>query len=307
MTSETPVDIYEKIKSVLSSRNILVSTYEPINYGIQFDVSKSDWSGKMRIYQNKKGNLKIDYSQIKGNNAQIIKNYIDNGLNLNINCTMDLGYPIIGTDESGKGDYFGPLVSAGIYVDEESARKLIACGVKDSKQLSDSKNLELADNIKNMCKGCYAIIEISPEKYNILYGQLKKEQKNLNILLAWSHSKAIEEILIGNVCKKAIIDQFADERIIHLKLQERGRELDLVQRHKAEGNIAVAAASILARARYLERLSTLSSIYNITLPKGASDNTIKAAKLFIKMYGQESLSKVAKIHFKTTDKIFNEI
>ena len=304
--------VYEHIKSVLKVDGINVSDYNLIDYGLQFTVSILEWSGVIRIYQNKKDILKIDYSQLKGGvNAIKIQTLIESkgtsphSKNLN-EKDVELGFPIIGTDESGKGDYFGPLVSAGVYVDERSAKDLIEYGIKDSKKLSGSKNLELAQEIAKICKGRFAIIEISPEKYNDLYEQFKKEKKNLNTLLAWGHAKAIEEILSKVDCKVAIADQFADESFIHDKLQEKGKKLKLIQMHKAEQNIAVAAASILARARFLEKLSKLSNEYKIDLPKGASQTVIENAKKVVDMYGKQTLRKVAKLHFKTTAAVVNK-
>lgn len=306
------LNLYEKIKSILQGESVNVSNYQLIDYGLQFAVSGIDWSGKIRIYQNKKGILKIDYSQLgKGENATKIQTLID-GNNilpnskelLRKNEDIELGFPIIGTDESGKGDYFGPLVSAGVYVDEQTSKYLITLGVKDSKELSDSKNLELAIEIARICNGRFAVIEISPEKYNILYEQFKNENKNLNTILAWGHAKALEEILSKIDCKVAIADQFADESFILSKLQEKGKRLKLIQMHKAEQHIAVAAASILARARFLTKLSKLSNEYKINLPKGASQAVIESAKKFVDVHGKDALRKIAKLHFKTTDEIF---
>ena len=307
-----PLEVYKNIKSVLEVDNINVSDYELIDYGLQFNVSILDWSGIIRIYENKKGILKIDYSQLKGGvNAIKIQTLIEgkkatSNLKNSDKNDVELGFPIIGTDESGKGDYFGPLVSAAVYVDERSAKDLIEYGIKDSKKLSDGKNLELAQEVAKICKGRFAIIEISPEKYNDLYEQFKKEKKNLNTLLAWGHAKAIEEILSKVDCKVAIADQFADESFILGKLQEKGKKLKLIQMHKAEHNIAVAAASILARARFLEKLSKLSNAYKIDLPKGASQAVIENAKKVVDMYGKETLRKVAKLHFKTTTAVVNK-
>ena len=306
------LEIYEHIKSILAADNINISDYQLIDYGLQFNVSILDWSGIIRIYQNKKGVLKIDYSQLRrGENAVKIQSLIENKIISSDsaksgNKGVALGFPIIGTDESGKGDYFGPLVSAGVYVDEQSARDLIECGVKDSKKLSDSRNLELAWEIARICKGRFAIIEISPEKYNDLYEQFRKEKKKLNTLLAWGHAKAIEEILLKVDCKVAIADQFGDESFILGKLQEKGKKLKLIQMHKAEQNMAVAAASILARARFLEKLSKLSNEYKIDLPKGASQKVIENGKMFVQTYGKETLRKVAKLHFKTTTAVVNK-
>ena len=305
--------LYENIKSVLQVQNISVSDYQSIDYGLQFDISINDWSGKIRIYQNKKGVLKIDYSLLDGGtNAIMIKTLIEDKKTIpnskiqhTNNREMELGYPIIGTDESGKGDYFGPLVSAGVYVNEQTAKELMAFGVKDSKGLSDSQNLKLAQKITQICRGSFTIIEISPERYNILYEQFKNENKNLNTLLAWGHAKAIEDVLSKVECNIAIADQFANENFILSKLQERGKKIKLIQMHKAEQNIAVAAASILARARFLEKLAKLSNEFNIELPKGASQKVIENAKEFVKMHGKESLRKVAKLHFKTTNDVLD--
>jgi len=301
--------VYEHIKSILKVDDINVSDYKAIDYGLQFTVSILDWSGIIRIYQNKKRVLKIDYSQLKGGaNAIKIQTLIESKRILSYSKksskkNVESELSIIGTDESGKGDYFGPLVSAGVYLDERSAKALIACGVKDSKKLSDSKNLDLAQEVAKTCKGCFAIIEISPEKYNNLYEQFKKEKKNLNTLLAWGHAKAIEEILSKVDCKVAIADQFADESFVLGKLQEKGKKLKLIQMHKAEQNIAVAAASTLARARFLGKLSELSNKYKIDLPKGASQAVIESGKKIVAAYGEEALRKVAKLHFKTTNEI----
>ena len=307
-----PLEVYKNIKSILTVNNINVSDYKLINYGLQFTVSILDWSGMIRIYQSKKGVLKIDYSQLNGG-ANTIKiqtliesKKISSDLRKSNKKEVTLRLPIIGTDESGKGDYFGPLVSVGVYVDERSAKDLIGCGIKDSKKLSDSKNLELARKVIKICKGRFAIIEISPEKYNDLYEQFKKEKKNLNTLLAWGHAKAIEEILSKVNCKTAIADKFADEKFILDKLQEKGKKIKLIQMHKAEQNIAVAAASILARARFLEKLSKLSNEYKIDLHKGASQKVIENAKKVVDMYGEKTLRKVAKLHFKTTNAVFNK-
>lgn len=303
--------LYENIKSILRVENINISNYQLIDYGLQFAVSTIGWSGKIRIYQNKKSIIKIDYSQLgSGVNASRIQTLIEGKtapselkiLN-NKDLDIELGFPIIGTDESGKGDYFGPLVSAGVYVDEQTAKDLMACGVKDSKELSDSKNLELAKEIARICKGRFAIIEVSPEKYNDLYEQFQKEKKNLNTLLAWGHAKAIEEILNKVECKLAIADQFADEKFIISKLQEKGRNLTLTQVHKAEQHIAVAAASVLARARFLMKLKKLSEDIGINLPKGASQSVTACAQKIVNERGKDTLRQVAKLHFKITTNI----
>lgn len=203
----------------------------------------------------------------------------------------------IGIDESGKGDYFGPLVIAAVFVDATTQGELRLMQVRDSKKISDGRILEMAPDIKTICP--HSIIAIGPQKYNELYEKIR----NLNRLLAWGHAKALETLLERVTCERAISDQFANERLILNVLQEKGRKIVLEQRTKAESDLAVAAASILARAEFLLRLKRLSSEVGTTLPKGASPAVELAAKMVIKKHGQERLGSVAKLHFKTTQAV----
>ena len=204
----------------------------------------------------------------------------------------------IGIDESGKGDYFGPLVIAAVFVDATTQGELKLIGARDSKRLSDGPVLEMAPDIKTICP--HSIIAIGPQKYNELYAKIK----NLNRLLAWGHAKALENLLErGVTCERAISDQFGDERLILNALQTKGRTIVLEQRTKAESDLAVAAASILARAEFLIRLKRLSGEVGTTLPKGASPAVELAAKMIIRKHGRERLGAVAKLHFKTTQAV----
>jgi ribonuclease HIII len=200
----------------------------------------------------------------------------------------------IGIDESGKGDYFGPLVIAAVFVDTTSQDELTLMNVRDSKKISDGRILEMAPDIRTICP--HSIIAIGPQRYNELYAKIR----NLNRLLAWGHAKALETLLAKVSCGRAIADQFGDERLILNALQEKGRTIVLEQRHKAESDLAVAAASILARAEFLFRLKRLSDEIGTMLPKGASPAVELAGRMIVKKYGEERLGSVAKLHFKTT-------
>lgn len=219
----------------------------------------------------------------------------------------EIPFPHIGTDESGKGDYFGPMVVAGVWLDESAAVRLEATGVKDSKLLSDNRCQELAAEIRMICNGKFIEVEMPPERYNELYDQFKKEGKNLNHLLAWGHARAIESLLEKNPCSYAVADQFGNERFILSKLMEKGKKLRLIQTPKAERFTAVAAASVLARDRFLSRIEKLSREYGIPLPKGASDLVIQPALDILKKSGVDELKKIAKLHHKTTQKILRKI
>ena len=216
--------------------------------------------------------------------------------------------PWIGTDESGKGDYFGPLVSAAVFADERIAERLQAIGVQDSKKLTDKRVLALAPQVRQTVgKGRYKVTPINPSRYNALYAEFKAERKNLNSLLAWGHTRSIEDLLGGGLKPRyAIVDQFADARYIQERLLSEAREshLEVFQFPKAEADIAVAAASILAREAFLEWLDRTSDKLGIALPKGASPQVVEAAKRIVASGGRRALGEVAKLHFKTTEKVF---
>ncbi|MBI3995977.1 MAG: ribonuclease HIII [Nitrospirae bacterium] len=203
----------------------------------------------------------------------------------------------IGLDESGKGDYFGPLVVAGVQVDPELSAQLAALGVKDSKRLSDKRVLDLESKIRKACR--HSVVAIGPERYNEMY----EKMRNLNRLLAWAHARTLENLLLEGECPRAIADQFGDERFIKNALMEKGRQIALEQRPRAEEDTAVAAASILARAEFLKRLRRLSEEHRTDLPKGASDQVREAAVRLVKAESVETLKKVAKWHFKTTQQV----
>ena len=207
----------------------------------------------------------------------------------------------IGTDESGKGDYFGPLVIAGVCITKKQEELLATLGVRDSKSNSDNKNKELAKKIEELLeKTCVSIVCISPERYNSLYDEIGR---NLNKVLGWGHARVMENLLSDNVCENAIADQFGDESIIKSALLAKGKSLKLIQSPKAERDIGVAAASILARARFLNELERLGKILGVTLSKGVNSTVESIAKNIYENGGLEKLKQFVKLHFQTTKKI----
>lgn len=210
---------------------------------------------------------------------------------------METFQEVIGIDESGKGDYFGPLVTAGVFVSRDTALVLEEQGVRDSKKVSDGKAKELARVIRGTCP--FEIVAVGPERYNALYAKMK----NLNRLLAWCHARVLENLLERVPCTRALCDQFGDERLILNALMDKGRRVRLEQRVRAEENVAVAAASLLARAEFLRRLEALSGQYGLRFPKGAGAPVDQAGMAFIERFGAGDLTRVAKVHFRTTKKI----
>jgi ribonuclease HIII len=203
----------------------------------------------------------------------------------------------IGTDESGKGDYFGPVVVAGFFLPDGQEDVLRGLDVRDSKTLSDNRCRDIAESLKSGY--VHAVVVIGPEKYNELHARMR----NLNKILAWGHARAIEDILARVPAAKAVTDQFGDERFVLNALMSQGRTIELIQRPRAEEDLAVAAASILARAEFLKRLFFLGREWGLDLPKGAGPQVEEAAVAFVQKHGREALEKAAKIHFKTTERV----
>jgi ribonuclease HIII len=209
--------------------------------------------------------------------------------------------PHLGVDESGKGDLFGPLVIAGVYVDRSAVLSLRDLGAVDSKRISsDDKIIRLASQIRSVPGLRFEVIQINPARYNELYEKFG----NLNRLLAWGHAKVIE-LLLEKVpdCPRAISDQFANPAVLQRALQTRGRNIDLVQRTKAESDPAVAAASILAREGFVRWLDQAAQTAGLPLPKGVSAAVKDSARRLVEKSGTEALPNYAKMHFKTTAEV----
>lgn len=205
--------------------------------------------------------------------------------------------PRIGIDESGKGDFFGPLCIAGVQADEAKIKELLAMGVRDSKQIADKGIRALSAKIKKACP--HTIIFISPKKYNELYANFK----NLNQLLGWGHATAIAELVTKTGCSEVIIDQFAGEHVVKNALKQKKLNVSLTQRHRAEADPVVAAASILARAAFLEGMEKLSQQFELEIPKGASSQVIRIGKQLVRKFGPQILEQAGKLHFKTKEEI----
>lgn len=209
--------------------------------------------------------------------------------------------PHFGIDESGKGDYFGPLVVAGVYTDAEVTRRLIELGIMDSKRISSSARIrKLAAAIREV-PGCVVqVILIGPERYN----EMMESFGNLNRLLAWGHAAVIAKLAATRPdCPRALSDQFARPEILQRALAKQNVNIEIEQRTKGESDTAVAAASIIARERFVDWMERTSQAAGVTLPLGASSAVIAAAKEMISIHGGESLRKTAKLHFRTTREI----
>jgi len=209
--------------------------------------------------------------------------------------------PHFGVDESGKGDFFGPLVIAGVFVDRQSARQFLDLGVQDSKRIgSDARIHALAKQIRGIAREGSDVVAIGPARYNELYQKFG----NLNGLLGWGHARVIENLLARKPdCPRSLSDQFADARVIEKALLQQGQKIRIEQRPRAESDIAVAAASILAREAFINWLDRKGKELGVKLGRGVSETIKSAATAIVEKAGPQMLSKVAKVHFRTAHEV----
>jgi len=209
--------------------------------------------------------------------------------------------PHFGIDESGKGDFFGPLVIAGVYVDRDIARKFLDAGIQDSKRIGSDKRIrDLAKIIRTTPGAIGDAVTIGPERYNDLYEKFG----NLNSLLGWGHARVIENLLHRKPeCPRALSDKFADASVIEKALLKHGQKIRLEQRTKAESDLAVAAASILAREAFIDWLESRGKSLGVKLGRGVSADVKEVAKQVTANGGPEALRKVAKLHFRTAHEV----
>jgi ribonuclease HIII len=204
---------------------------------------------------------------------------------------------VIGTDESGKGDYFGPLVVAAVYADPRARAAMARGEVDDSKKLSDETVRRLAAAIREKLPN--AVVSLSPEEYNRAW----ESARNANRLLASLHAEAIVRVSRRVRCRRVLTDAFGDASLVRGALGPVAARFELRQRPRAESDPAVAAASILARDAFLAAMNALSEEFAVDLPLGAGENVDDAGRRFLRLHGAEALRRVAKLHFKNTQKL----
>ena len=233
----------------------------------------------------------------------------------------------IGTDEAGKGDYFGPLVVAAVYVDADCRETLADLGIADGKTLSNRRIRDLAELMHTRYERHIVVVERMPNAYNSRYNEFRRRGQNLNHFLASLHAEAMHTLATRVGAKHVLVDRFSKDDLITQQLRYlmnsgpqlqnrisaplQGRfsgrislelETEILQVPKAERDIAVAAASIIARDAFLSGMETLSEEYGICLPRG-SYQVVEAGKAFITLHGSNALGDVAKLHFRLTDAV----
>jgi len=215
----------------------------------------------------------------------------------------------IGVDESGKGDFFGPLCIAAVYVNKSVLNAWKTVGIRDSKSVGSDAQITHLNRAIRETPGCQvSVIAIGNEAYN----RLHLRHGSVNTVLAWGHARAIENLLergplLDPPPVRAISDQFASSKTtVERALMTLGKGIELVQRHRAEEDMAVAAASIVARNEYLQRMKNLETDFATPLPRGASAAVEEAARQLVARRGAEVLPQICKMHFRTRYRVLGE-
>jgi ribonuclease HIII len=275
--------------------------------------------GWVRVKQYTKGTFWVQAQTAEGL-AQLLKTLglavpEDQSLSSSSNAMPSVNaspnFPYMGCDESGKGDYFGPLVTAGVLIETpQQAMALKALGVADSKTLNDTKIEALAHEILGIVgQQAVGFVVLMPEAYNSTYTQYQQQKKNLNHLLAKMHARCVAGVLAkraeptADVPLTVIVDQFGNERYLKDSFSQQNitaTDVTLIQQTKAERHLAVAAASIVARYKFVALMKELSTQWGVHIPFGANPIVLKVAKGLVAKHGRDVLGKVAKLHFKTT-------
>jgi len=297
-------ELYAALKEALMAEGLVVNPHREIQYGIQFLVFLGQQNGLVRVYDGKKGR-RLDLSQVGDPSlGGVVERVFQQVCAITpppravsvgpLVRPQSTGDPdsLIGVDESGKGDYFGPLVIAGVYVDADRTAYLRSLGVKDSKNLSEHAILMMEEKIRDACPHSVVVLN------NLVYNDVYEKFPNLNQVLAWGHGRVIENMLSQVKVTHALCDQFGHHTLIQSALLIRGIDITLLQRPRAEDNMGVAAASVLARAAFLYAMAGLAETFQMVFPRGASAAVKAARERFVAQYGQDRLVNVAKCHFK---------
>jgi ribonuclease HIII len=297
---ETAFNQISKFKFLLDEEGIGTSTISERDYNYEILAKINRANIKIQVYFGKKGVKTIVQGDPSSSEYQTIQNIIQEQSELNFQ-KENLSEPdeYIGSDECGKGDFFGPLVTAAVFVDHTTQSKLRKIGVRDSKDLKENQITELALHIRKTIGENYEVIKINPSKYNQLYEKFN----NLNKLLNWSHSKAIDSLLQKTNCKTVITDKFSNKDL-NVTFDTNHSSVEFIQEPRAEKYVGVAAASILARNEF-NQWFVQQKKHGYDFPKGSSDAVTDAAHKLIKKIDKNTIGDFVKLHFKTLQKIID--
>jgi ribonuclease HIII len=291
------------VAAQLSKHAITIKSRSILPYGEQFLIARGAERAVINVYSGKKGTKIVPQgasAALKKTIGEIFCGYVSSTAVPAV--VISPKKPYIGSDESGKGDYFGPLAVAAFLSDAATDKSLSASGVRDSKKLTDEAALRIAAAIKSDFAARCAVVVLEPVEYNAAYAKELSRGGNLNTLLARLHADVIRRLAPTSAGRRpdVIVDAFAKSGaardMISAVSAVPPQNIRMLER--AERYPAVAAASVLARAAYLEGLSRLAKTRGVYLPKGAGREVSAARRKILETSGQTVLGLVAKTSFK---------
>lgn len=291
---------------LLQRAGIICTEHRELEYGVQLRLAKDRYTSTLNVYHSEKKGIS---TVIGGKDPNPLKELLHTLCGSARNTTpKPKGFhewnSWIGSDESGKGDYFGAPVACAFAYDKSLAEHFAILKIRDSKQMDDSEIVKTAKILYSKYPKRISCIALKPVKYNELIASFQRQGKNLNDLLTWLHVTCLEN-LIGSQSEAQgiLVDQFSLAQKVRRTLKEKKCPLPCIERPGAEADPAVAAASIIARYQFLEGMNSLNKLFGIKFPFGAANTTITTAVEFCRKYGFNRLGEVAKLHFKTTEKV----
>lgn len=288
------------------SDNGIAAAEKDLQYGRQLVLTQGSDKTVLSVYNGKKG-IKLVWGKESAFTTKC-KNILAAEPTAGVNYCLLKDKPGFngywaGSDESGKGDFFGPLVVAAVACDEQSAAQLFSLGVKDCKIVSDKDVLALNEKIRAAALG-FSVLALTPKMYNYRYSQLKNAGQNLNHLLSSGHAAALCAVLDKcPQCGSVLVDRFAVHNDISQRIHAKHPAVSVVQMPKAEADIAVAAASVLARAEFLRIMAGLEAQAGMPLPKGGGEAATDCARMLAQKLGKENLGNFVKLHFANYKRI----
>jgi ribonuclease HIII len=292
----------EGLRRLLDREGVELAGSRPIDHGTQYDLARGAETAKLNVYRTGKIST--------GGRASGLRDLLEgwrnsrggagggqtSGIRAGGRPVLD-GTPRVGIDEAGKGDYFGPLVVAGVRITgERAAKELRELGVRDSKTIGVVGIRGLAERVLGVIgERNVRIVSLPPKEYEARRGAAG----NVNKLLGEVDAEIMGEL--DDEVEVIVVDEFAPAARSYLEpFVPEGVRLEV--RTRAEDDAAVAAASIVARARQLDEVDRLSERIGFKLPLGAT-HVIGAGRRVVEELGEEGLAEVAKISFATTQKV----
>ncbi len=297
----TLLDFVAELIEKANKFGLSLSEEKEINYGVQLKFIKDKNEIPINIYSSKKKGIS---AVIGGSLTNPLRTLMQKILQQKPDAIKnDHNWKVwVGTDESGKGDFFGALAVCGFIVRIEDVPKLQELDVKDCKLLKDADLIKIAEKLYKSYKNNIEVLILQPAKYNELYAKFRQGNKKLNEMLAWMHARVILNLNEKHKFEGAVVDKFASDRVLIGSLKEM-KNLKLIHKVRAEEDLAVAAASIIARYHFLNSIKLISNKFQLEFPKGASAKVIETGKEFVEKFSKDRLNEVAKTHFKTIEKL----